>query len=195
MATTQSIASVVRSDFKAFVRYAFRKTDDEELGDQPYVDHMCFEIEKLISGKTKRLLINLPPQHLKSFVGTICLAAYLLGIKPRLRLIVTAYNETFAESLGFKIRDMMQTNWYKNVFDTRIKEGHARANDFATVKGGGVFAAARPDRSPAAPRISSSTTIRTKSATGTTSASSRWCATISTPLSPDCMTRRPARCL
>jgi len=31
---------------------------------------------------------------------------------------------------------------YKDLFETRIKEGHSRANDFATVKGGGVFATA-----------------------------------------------------
>ena len=96
----------------------------------------------LIDRKTRRLLINLPPQHLKSFVGTVCLAAYLLGINPRLRIIVVAYNDAFAESLCGKIRHMMQTSWYQRAFATRVKEGHSRANDFATLENGGVYAVA-----------------------------------------------------
>jgi predicted phage terminase large subunit-like protein len=133
-------ANLIRSDFGAFVRHAFRMVHGEKLGDQPYVDHLCHAISRLIDGKINRLLINLPPQHLKSFVGTICLAAYLLGKYPRLRIILTAYNDAFAEALCGKIRDMMQSPWYQQAFATRIKDGHSRANDFATREGGGVFA-------------------------------------------------------
>ena len=35
----------------------------------------------------------------------------------------------------------MKTSWYRRAFDTRIKDGHSRANDFETDAGGGVFAA------------------------------------------------------
>src|SRR5436305_7411679 len=37
---------------------------------------------------------------------------------------------------------MMQTSWYQRAFATRIKEGHSRANDFATLENGGVYAVA-----------------------------------------------------
>jgi predicted phage terminase large subunit-like protein len=134
-------ANLIRSDFGAFVRYAFKMVHGEHLGDQPYVDHMCHMISRLINGEINRLLINLPPQHLKSFVGTICLIAYLLGTKPKLRIILTAYNDTYAEALCERIRDLMLSLWYQRAFETRIRQGHSRANDFKTVEGGGVFAA------------------------------------------------------
>jgi len=142
MAMVPVEANLIRSDFGAFVRHAFRMVHGEKLGTQPYVDHLCHMITQLIDGEIDRLLINLPPQHLKSFVGTICLAAYLLGKNPRLRILLTAYNDTFAEALCGKIRDIMQSQWYQQAFATRIKEGHSRANDFQTREGGGVFAAA-----------------------------------------------------
>jgi predicted phage terminase large subunit-like protein len=126
--------------FNIFVRHAFRMMHGKKLGDQPYVEPMCYVISQLIEGEIARLLINLPPQHLKSFVGTVCLAAYLLGTNPRLRILLVAYNDAFAESLCGKIRDMMQSPWYRQAFKTRIKEGHSRANDFETQEGGGVFA-------------------------------------------------------
>ena len=133
-------AALIRSNFNLFVHHAFKMYHGEPLGHQTYVDHMCHGISRQIDGKTTRLLINLPPQHLKSFVGTICLAAYLLGTNPRLRIIVTAYNDEFAEFLCRRIRDMIQASWYQKIFSTRIKEGHSRANDFQTSENGGVFA-------------------------------------------------------
>jgi predicted phage terminase large subunit-like protein len=134
--------SLIRSNFGTFVRHAFKMAHGAAVGDQPYIDHMCYVISQMIEGKMRRLLINLPPQHLKSFVGTICLTAYLLGKNPRLRIIVTAYCDEFAESLCGRIRDMMRSAWYQRAFGTRIKEGHSRANDFATQENGGVFAVA-----------------------------------------------------
>jgi predicted phage terminase large subunit-like protein len=133
---------LARSQFHQFVPYAFKKVHGKKLGDQPYVIHMCHVIDGLISGNDTRLLINLPPQHLKSFVGTICLAAYLLGTNPQLRILLVAYNDDFASSLCDKIRDMMRTSWYRAMFTTRIKEGHSRSNDFQTTEGGGIFAVA-----------------------------------------------------
>jgi predicted phage terminase large subunit-like protein len=135
-------ANLIASHFNVFVRQAFRMVHGKKLGDQPYVEHMCHVISRLIAGTITRLLINLPPQHLKSFVGTICLAAYLLGTNPRLRILLVAYNDAFAEWLCGKIRDMMLSPWYRQVFATRIKQGHSRANDFETQEGGGVFAVA-----------------------------------------------------
>jgi hypothetical protein len=117
-------ANLIRSDFGPFVRHAFKMDHGEKLGNQPYVDHLCYVISPLIEGEINRLLINLPPQHLKSFVGTICLAAYLLGKNPRLRIIIAAYNDTFAEALCGKIRNMMQSPWYQQAFTTRIRDGH-----------------------------------------------------------------------
>jgi predicted phage terminase large subunit-like protein len=133
-------ANLVASHFNIFVHHAFRMVHGKKLGNQPYIEHMCHMISGLIEGKITRLLINLPPQHLKSFVGTVCLAAYLLGTNPRLRILLVAYNDGFAEWLCNKIRDMMLSPWYRQVFATRIKEGHSRANDFETQEGGGVFA-------------------------------------------------------
>jgi predicted phage terminase large subunit-like protein len=54
--------------------------------------------------------------------------------------MLTAYNDTLAEDLCEKIREMMNSVWYQQVFATRIKGGHSRTNDFATEGNGGVYA-------------------------------------------------------
>lgn len=132
--------NLIADNFNLFVRHAFRKEHGEKLGDQPYVEHICHMASQLFEGEITRLLVNCPPQHLKSFVCTICAAAFMLGKNPRIRILLVAYNDAFAEALASRVRDLMLSSWYRETFATRIKDGHARANDFGTTGGGGVFA-------------------------------------------------------
>jgi hypothetical protein len=105
-------ANLIRSDFFAFVRHFFKVVHGEKLGNQLYLIHLCYVISQLIEGAITRLLINLPPQHLKSFVCTICLAAFRLGKNPRLRIMLVAYDDNFAEALCGKIRNLMRSPTY-----------------------------------------------------------------------------------
>jgi predicted phage terminase large subunit-like protein len=132
---------LIRTDFASFVRKAFRFIHDgNKLGNQPYVDHICFELEKVIIGETPRLLINLPPRHLKTFLGSICLAAWTLAKEPSARIIVVTYNDRLAEHISRDIRKILRAPWFKQVFTTRLAADHAMADDFQTTKGGGVYA-------------------------------------------------------
>jgi predicted phage terminase large subunit-like protein len=132
---------LIRTDFRSFVRKAFRFIHDgKTLGKQPYIDHLCFELEKVISGETRRLLINLPPRHLKTFLGSICLAAWTLAKDPSARIIVVTYNDKLAEHISRDIRKILRAPWFKQVFATRLADDHSKADDFQTTKGGGVYA-------------------------------------------------------
>src|SRR5450759_1882474 len=132
---------LIRTDFASFVRKAFRFIHDgKKLGDQHYIDYLCFELEKVIKGETPRLLINLPPRHLKTFLGSICLAAWTLAKEPSAQIIVVTYNDRLAEHISREIRKILRAPWFKQVFSTRLADDHARADDFQTTKGGGVYA-------------------------------------------------------
>jgi predicted phage terminase large subunit-like protein len=136
----RQLARLLRKEFPAFVAYAFQEQHGDRLGHQHYVDYLCYEITQFISENTKRLLINLPPQHLKTFVCTVCLAAFMLGKNPRIRLLVVAYDDSYAAKLARAIRELMDASWFQQVFLTRIKTGHDRATDFGTAEGGYVYA-------------------------------------------------------
>ena len=57
-------AGILRADFGMFVPYAFKKVHDKSLGEQKYLLLMIYAINRLLNRKTRRLLINLPPQPL-----------------------------------------------------------------------------------------------------------------------------------
>jgi predicted phage terminase large subunit-like protein len=132
---------LLRDNFEFFVMKVFRDLHNgEKLGNQPYIEYLCRELEDVASGKTKRLVVNLPPRHLKTFLG-FCLAAWILGSKPSAKILLVTYADKLAQYISYHIREILQLPWYKAVFKTRIAEDRAQVNDFATTQGGGVYAA------------------------------------------------------
>jgi phage terminase large subunit-like protein len=132
---------LIHDDFASFVRKAFSYNHDgKTLGDDPYIDYLCVHLVKVANGDTKRLVINLPPRHLKTFLAAICLTAWVLAHDPSARIMVVANNDGLAEYNTYHIRRILQALWFKKIFKTRLAEDRARVGDFATTQGGEVFA-------------------------------------------------------
>jgi predicted phage terminase large subunit-like protein len=134
--------TLIRTDFCSFVRKAFRHTHEgTKLGDHAYIDFVCHKLEGLVGGETPRLIINMPPRHLKTFLGAKCLAAWMLGIRPSTNVLIVTYSEALANEIAYGIRSIMQSTWYKAVFKTRLADDRTKVTDFATTQGGRVYAA------------------------------------------------------
>jgi hypothetical protein len=132
----------LRDNFEFFASKVFRDLHDrEKLGKQAYIEYLCAELEDLAVGNTNRLVINLPPRHLKTFLGSVCLAAWCLGRDPCLKILVVTYADNLAQDISYNIRRVLRLPWYKEVFGTRLAEDRGKVNDFATTQGGGVYAA------------------------------------------------------
>jgi predicted phage terminase large subunit-like protein len=137
----KNIDSLLRNDFLSFARKALRELDGTILSEDPYLDYLASELTAFADSEVNRLLVNAPPRHLKSQLGTVCLAAWILGHRPNEKIIVLACSARLAEKLARTIRAILQAKWYRNIFPTRIKKGHGEATNFATADGGEVFAA------------------------------------------------------
>jgi hypothetical protein len=95
------------------VRKAFYDDHNgEKLGKEPYIGHLCYHFELFTKGETKRLVVNLPPRHLKTFLGSICLTAWLLAHNPSARIMVVAFGDKLAEEITFRIRHILRSDWY-----------------------------------------------------------------------------------
>jgi predicted phage terminase large subunit-like protein len=123
---------LIRSEFTSFVRKAYRHDHLARLGKEPYVDYLCHELDRVAEGKTRRLVINLPPRHLKSFLAGVYL--------PSARIMVITYSEELAQRITYQIRLVLRSPWYRALFQTRVAKDRSQAGDFATTKGGSVFA-------------------------------------------------------
>jgi predicted phage terminase large subunit-like protein len=137
MKTTFNAA--LRKDLYSFVKKAFRESHGHGLGDQSYIEYLCHELFKIRSRRVRFFVINLPPQHLKTFC-TSCLIAWYLGHHPKHRVLVIGYTAEHAESISRRVRNMMRSEWYQDAFQTRISTSRSSASNFETIAGGGIYA-------------------------------------------------------
>ncbi len=137
----QKTEDLIRDDFASFVRKAFRYDHDgKKLGTEPYIDYLCEQLKSVATGDTKRLVINLPPRHLKTYLAAVYLPAWYLARDSSARIMVVTYSDQLAEDITYKIRRILQAPWFKNIFKTRVAEDRSKVDDFATSQGGRVFA-------------------------------------------------------
>ncbi len=139
---TPELKAILRKDFASFHRKAFQTLNaGKKLGDQPYLQHLCFTVDQLARGKLKRLVVNMPPRHLKTFTASVCGPAWMLAREPSTKIMILTNAESLAKEIAFHIRAIVQAPWYKEIFATRLAKGHSSVLDFATTAGGAVFAA------------------------------------------------------
>ena len=63
----------------------------------------------------------------------------MLAHDPSLKIIIVTHAEHLSKTIARNIRSILQSAWFKEVFDMRIQKGHAEVTDFGTTAGGGVF--------------------------------------------------------
>lgn len=101
-------------------------------------------LEEIEAQKYRRLMINIGPRFGKTTLASAMYPAWYAGRHPDRSIIVATYNEMFSHDLGRKIRDLMMTPQYRQVFpDLKIKKKSAAVNRVETTAGGVIFAVGR----------------------------------------------------
>jgi hypothetical protein len=80
--------SILRTDVMAFVRKAFGTVSPgDDFSSNWHLEALCHHLSKIAARKTRRLIITIPPRHLKSICTSVALPAYILGHDPTRRII------------------------------------------------------------------------------------------------------------
>jgi hypothetical protein len=94
--------ALLRTDFASFVRKAHRFINDVALSDDRYIDAICAQVVKVVNGETRRLIINIPPGHGKTFIASICSSAWTLAHQPSAKIIIVCCSEDLATEIAYK---------------------------------------------------------------------------------------------
>ena len=120
-----------------------------------YVEHMWPEficgrhhkifadkLDKVASGKIKRLIVNMPPRHTKSEFASTFFPSFIMGKKPKMKIMQTTHTGELAVRFGRKVRNLMDQKEYKDVFpEVKLQADNKSAGRWETNKGGEYFAA------------------------------------------------------
>ncbi|MFZ5679234.1 MAG: phage terminase large subunit [Pseudomonadota bacterium] len=135
--------AVMKADLQAFLEGAFPVVDNRwALEVAPYLEYLVNELTGVAEGRDTRLIINLPPRHLKSVLTSIVFVAWLLGRNPKLRIAVISHSQALASDLASKTLQLINSDFYRRVFPNfQLRDNGRKAMDFVTVEGGGRYAA------------------------------------------------------
>ena len=102
---------------------------------------MAKKFEEIANGKTKRLIINMPPRHTKSEFASYLLPAWFLGKFPHKKIIQCSNTAELAVGFGRKVRNLVDGETYAKVFpNVALRSDSKAAGRWATNANGDYFA-------------------------------------------------------
>jgi predicted phage terminase large subunit-like protein len=101
---------------------------------------ICRELESVFDGKTKRLIINVPPRYGKSEL-LIHFVAWALAQYPDSNFLYISYAHSLAKKQTQTIKSIIEMREYKESFNVGIKEDTSAKDNFEIEQGGSVYAA------------------------------------------------------
>jgi predicted phage terminase large subunit-like protein len=81
-----------------------------------HISAICHALEGVYTGRIKRLVINVPPRHLKSVIASVAFPAWVLGQDPRRRIVCLSYAHELAAKHASDFRAVTQSEWYWRTF-------------------------------------------------------------------------------
>jgi predicted phage terminase large subunit-like protein len=131
--------ALLREDLLAFSTKAFKAMNSNNMPNDRYLELLADRLARVAVRKTKRLVVNLPPRHYKTWIGSVCLSAWILGREPSAKILIVTYGQELADRIAHSIRTIMRSDWYKELFDqTKLTKSRSKLVDFATTAGGSV---------------------------------------------------------
>jgi predicted phage terminase large subunit-like protein len=132
---------VLRHDFMSFLERSFYELKPgARLHLGKYIEVMASKLEACRQGKIKRLIINLPPRHLKSHAASVAFVAWLLGHDPSLNIICVSYGKDLADDMARRCRTLMNSAFFKELFPTRLATDRQALDNFGTTANGSRIA-------------------------------------------------------
>src|SRR6201982_1501364 len=101
-----------------------------------HIEIIAAKLTALRGGKIRRLIINLPPRHLKSLLASIAFPAWCLGHDPSAQILCVSYAQDLADKLARDCRSIMMSPWYRQIFPTRLAPHRQAVQEFITTRQG-----------------------------------------------------------
>ncbi len=98
-------------------------------------------LQAVEDGEIKRLIINMPPRHMKSIEATVCYPVWAWIKNPAKRFIKVSYSDSLSRKHNILSRDIIKSPWYQSNWGDRfsLKDDVNRQNEFENNHHGMMF--------------------------------------------------------
>jgi hypothetical protein len=96
---------LLRHDFTTFAGRCFQDLNPQtDLAMNWHLEVIAAKLTAVREGKIRRLIINLPPRHLKSLMVSIAFPAWCLGLDPAAQILCVSYAQDLADKARTRAR-------------------------------------------------------------------------------------------
>src|SRR5215470_2393185 len=128
---------LLRHDLVTFARRCFQDLNPQtELAMNRHLEVIAAKLAAVREGKIRRLIINLPPRHLKSLMASAAFPAWCLGHNPSAQILCVSYAQVLADKFARDCRQIMMSPWYRRIFATRLAAQRQAVQEFVTTRQG-----------------------------------------------------------
>lgn len=124
-----------RQSLIAFTEYTFDRYRTAE-----HHRIVAEQLERVERGEVDRLMLLMPPRHGKSELASRRFPAFYLGRHPERQIASVSASAELAYDFGREVRNLIQSDEYRALFDTRLAEDSQAKNKWHTENGGIYYA-------------------------------------------------------
>ena len=131
-----------------FIRDAWPFVDPDDGVFGRYTRTLCWVLEQVLRGRIRKLIINVPPGHMKSLTVSVFWPAWAWLMRPEVRFAFTSYRGELALRDADRSRDLIRSPFYQDLMLGRpnkwnlLRSGQDTKSRFANTQKGYRFSAA-----------------------------------------------------
>ena len=138
---TPNEIATYRTDLLEFSKCMFKARKHADFKDNFHQHQMCSALEKVVIGKIKRLIINVPPRAGKTELAVVNFISWCMGNFPDSEFIHASYSKRLATNNTYQARAIMQHEVYSEIFGSiGLSRDSTAKDEFRTDTGGIVYA-------------------------------------------------------
>ena len=112
----------MRRSLKLFIKEAWGTIEpNREYNDNWHIDAIADHLQAVANGDVKRLIINVPPRHMKSISVSVALPAWTWTNDPTKKFLYASYAGSLSIRDSVKCRRLIDSQWYKTTFGDTFK--------------------------------------------------------------------------
>lgn len=128
-----------KRSLKQFIHYFWPYIDPAKYVDNWHIDAICEHLQAVASGEIKRLIINVPPRHMKSILVSVAYPVWKWLHDPSHRFLTGSYGLSLSTRLAVASRRVVESPLYQNMIKTdgwNIRSDQNQKQYYETTKGG-----------------------------------------------------------
>ncbi|MGC1484227.1 MAG: hypothetical protein WA789_10565, partial [Candidatus Acidiferrum sp.] len=112
---------LLENDFGGFVRAAWKILEPAtEFSENWHLDLIAEYLTLVHRREIRRLIINIPPRHMKSLLCNVFFPCWVWALSPATRFICSSYAETLSIKHSLDRRSVISSPWFQDLWGDKV---------------------------------------------------------------------------